>query len=166
LELLAMRPEKEAELLPLITSRMDLTVASIKNVSSENVTDEPVTSFSEDEDYDIEVSAISDEMTSAEENISIDIYSEQDKEADDEPIYEEYQAPDKLPPVFCLNDKFRFKRAIFSGSDIDFNAAMQHVATLDDYESAEQYFFGEKGLDPDNEDVMDFMDVLKTYFGA
>lgn len=68
-------------------------------------------------------------------------------------------------PVFCLNDRFRFRRAIFGGSDADFNAAMNHLAALDSYEEAEEYFFGDAGLNPADQDVTDFMEIIKKYFG-
>ena len=42
---------------------------------------------------------------------------------------------------------------------------MDYVATLDSYEEAEEYFYGDMGLDPDNEDVAAFMEIIRTYFG-
>lgn len=69
-------------------------------------------------------------------------------------------------PVFCLNDRFKFRRVIFGGSDADFNAAMDFLATLETYEEAEDYFYNDLGLDPAGEDVIEFMDVIKTYYGS
>lgn len=68
-------------------------------------------------------------------------------------------------PAFCLNDRFRFRRAIFAGSQEDFNMAMDHLATLDSYEEAEDFFIGDMALDPEDQDVADFMNVIKEYFG-
>lgn len=69
-------------------------------------------------------------------------------------------------PLFCLNDRFKFRREIFGGSDADFDAAMDFLATLETYEEAESYFYNDLGLDPANEDVAEFMDVIKTYYGS
>lgn len=68
-------------------------------------------------------------------------------------------------PAFCLNDRFRFRRAIFAGSQEDFNTAMDHLATLDSYDEAEAFFIGDMALDPEDPDVIDFMNIIKEYFG-
>jgi hypothetical protein len=36
---------------------------------------------------------------------------------------------------------------------------------MKDYEEAEQYFFGELGLDASDSDVEDFMTIIREYFG-
>ncbi len=70
-----------------------------------------------------------------------------------------------VKPAFCLNDRFRFRRSIFGGSDADFNAAMDYIATLDSYEEAEEMFYGDMDLNPESPDVIDFMNIIKEYFG-
>lgn len=98
----------------------------------------------------------------------------EDSEISEEPEYAvvEPEFPDPIAsvsasrlPTFCLNDRFRFRRAIFGGSDDDFNAAMNHLATLDSYEEAEDYFLAELGLDiSENEDVADFMNIIQNFY--
>lgn len=67
-------------------------------------------------------------------------------------------------PAFCLNDRFRFRRTIFGGSQAEFNAAMSHLAALDTAEDAEHYFVMEMGLDPDDPDVADFLEIIKNSY--
>lgn len=67
-------------------------------------------------------------------------------------------------PVFCINDRFRFKRELFNGSDAEFNDMLDKVAGMDSYEEAEHYFIAVKGLDPENETTADFLEILKTYY--
>lgn len=69
-------------------------------------------------------------------------------------------------PAFCLNDRFRFRRTLFGGSDMQFNAAMDKVAAMGDYDEAEAYFVWELGMDLDDPDVTDFMEIIKNYFGS
>lgn len=67
-------------------------------------------------------------------------------------------------PQFCLNDRFRFRRVIFGGSEAEFNNTMEYVATLPSLTRAEDYFYGDMALDPEDPDVADFMEIIKNYF--
>lgn len=67
-------------------------------------------------------------------------------------------------PAFCINDRFRFRRELFGNSDAEFNATMDHVVTMDDYEEAEDYFLGDLGWDIENPEVADFMSIIRNYF--
>lgn len=66
--------------------------------------------------------------------------------------------------VFTLNDRFRFKRELFGNSDADFNNTLALVASMENYDEAEDYFLNELQWDPAREDVKDFLDILKKYF--
>ncbi len=67
-------------------------------------------------------------------------------------------------PAFCLNDRFRFRRELFNNSDSEFSVAMNRIASMDSYEEAEEHFIEELGWDPDNQEVADFMEIIKIYF--
>ena len=67
-------------------------------------------------------------------------------------------------PVFCLNDRFRFRRALFGGSDAEFNRVLDRVVSMSGMEEAEDYIYGTLGLDPDSDDTADFMETIRTYF--
>lgn len=69
-------------------------------------------------------------------------------------------------PVFCINDRFRFRRELFHGSDEAFNDMLDKVSVMYDYDDAEAYFIGIKGMDPEDETVADFLDILKAYYEA
>lgn len=72
--------------------------------------------------------------------------------------------PNAPKPAFCINDRFRFRRELFGNSDAEFSAAMDLVATMDDYDEAEAYFFVERGWNPEQPEVMDFMAIIRNYF--
>ncbi len=73
-------------------------------------------------------------------------------------------APAVRRPVFCLNDRFRFRRALFGGSDAEFNAVLDRVASMSGMEEVEDYIYGTLGLEPDSDDTADFMETVRTYF--
>lgn len=66
--------------------------------------------------------------------------------------------------VFTINDRYRFKRDLFNSSDADFNTSLALVASMDSYEEAEDYFLGDLQWQPQREEVIDFLEILKNYF--
>ena len=66
--------------------------------------------------------------------------------------------------VFTINERFRFKRELFGNSDADFNNTLALVASMENYDEAEDYFLNEEGLNIDNPAVRDFLDIIKKYF--
>lgn len=95
----------------------------------------------------------------------------------DEPAFASYALPsEKTAPkphkiveprgklVFTINDRYRFKRDLFCNSDADFNTTLALVASMDSYDEAEDYFLGELQWNPQREEVIDFLEILKNYF--
>lgn len=66
--------------------------------------------------------------------------------------------------VFSINDRYRFKRELFHGSDVDFNTTLSLVASMDGYDEAEDYFLNDLQWDEKSPDVIDFLEMLKNYF--
>lgn len=69
-----------------------------------------------------------------------------------------------LRRLFFLNDVFLFRRELFNGSDVDFNASLAVVEELPDYAAAEDYFFNDLQWNPDSQTVQNFLKVIKKYF--
>ncbi len=67
-------------------------------------------------------------------------------------------------PVLSVNDRFRFRRELFSNSDSDFNAALNAVATMDSYDEAEAYFLHQLDWNPEERVVEEFLEMLRRYF--
>ena len=84
------------------------------------------------------------------------------------PEKETYKFDDFVEPrgrlVFSINDRYRFKRELFKGSDVDFNTTLALVASMDGYEEAEDYFFNELHWDEKSPEVLDFLEILKNYY--
>lgn len=128
-----------------------------------------------EEDYTPDFSSSSDEALFVAEGADEDdlIYSapEETKEEVKEEVKEDVKRtvrpavdPNAPKPAFCINDRFRFRRELFGNSDAAFNSAMDLVATMDDYQEAEDYFLADLGWDTEKPEVMDFMAIIRTYF--
>jgi len=180
LELLQLRPDKMKELLPLVRQRFEEAMRLLAKVSPEvqdsvpgnaDHTEATLTPEAENADDGITASENTAEIIGEEEEdalYSIDEPGDERTEDAPEANTPKAKGPDaqKQSPAFCLNDRFRFRRTIFGGSDAEFNAAMNRIASLDSYDEAEEYFYGDMGLDPEAEDVADFMGVIRNYFGS
>lgn len=183
LELLGKREDKLGDLSPLILSRLEKAISIFNSLSCNTSTAEtdtlpeaiteplpspnPTISINEHKGISLE-----QKMETPEEMIEKDdVVDETVDMVEDKvdriaiPDSEKREAKEvSEKPAFCLNDRFRFRRAIFESNDHAFNEAMNEVAGMDNYEEAEEYFYGEKGLDAENEDVQDFMTIIRQYF--
>lgn len=66
--------------------------------------------------------------------------------------------------IFSINERFRFRRELFDNSDADFNNTMALVASMENYDEAEDYFINEEGFEPSDPIVKEFLDVIKRYY--
>ena len=193
LELARLRGDKTEELIPLMKGKLDeinrffSEVTSVENVSQslpDQEYDEPAWSASEpieelenatEEDVEegpeevaaeeMAAAAEFEEEEHASESPEEESFSENPIEENMFAINEKRKGNDEMPkPAFCINDRFRFRRELFGGSDADFSAAMDLVATMENYEEAEQYFTEELGWDVEDPDVADFLAIIERYF--
>lgn len=177
LELAQLREEKIDELAPLIKAR--LAGLRANGADGTNEPNEPNSISSKDskdskdlkEPIRTEITEFSDTLDFAEE---LEKPAEDTEKSEEEPekISEEPTATSAKPksggtgrkPAFCLNDRFRFRRELFSNSDSEFSEALGRVACMDSYDEAEDYFIGSLGWDPENPEVVDFLEIIRIYF--
>lgn len=142
LELLSQRPEKEEALHPLLFTRL----AEINSLFAmlEPSAPEP---------------AQATEPVPAPEPVP-------------EPASEPEPAPEPGPgptaagrprPALCLNDRYRFTRALFGNSRKALDDALDRASRMESYEEAEEYFYGSLAFDPEDSDVSDFMAIIREY---
>lgn len=174
LELAQLREEKIDELAPLIEAR--LAALRDNGADGTNEPNEPNSISSKDskdlkEPIRTEITEFSDTLDFAEEQEKT--ADEPEKSAEEpEKISEEPTLASAKPksggtgrkPAFCLNDRFRFRRELFSNSDSEFSEALGRVACMDSYDEAEDYFIGSLGWDPENPEVVDFLEIIRIYF--
>lgn len=151
LELLQLRPEKLTELYPLIEARMSEASAKLSKLRIEDAPTVPANVVQD-----------TDNLGQINNLQQFDDLGEATKVAENAAVKPRV----KTPPAFCLNDRYRFRRTIFAGSDAEFKATMEHLATLDSYTDAEELFLQDMGLNPEDRDVADFMAIIKEYFKA
>lgn len=183
LELAQLREEKIDELAPLIEARLaGLRANGADGADGADGTNEPnepnsISSKDSKDSKDLkepirtEITEFSDTLDFAEEPEKSTEESEKSAE-EPEKISEEPTAASAKPksggtgrkPAFCLNDRFRFRRELFSNSDSEFSEALGRVACMDSYDEAEDYFIGSLGWDPENPEVVDFLEIIRIYF--
>lgn len=66
--------------------------------------------------------------------------------------------------AFTLNDKFRFRRALFGNNSSQYNEALDLISQMDTYNETADYFFTQYGWNPDDENVKAFMEIVKNHF--
>lgn len=66
--------------------------------------------------------------------------------------------------MLTLNDKFLFRRELFNGSDTELNDTLDLVASMDSMHEAEEYLYDDLQLDPENDTVRDFVNIIAAYF--
>ena len=70
----------------------------------------------------------------------------------------------KLRRLFPINEVFLFRRELFGGSDVDFNASLAVVEDLDTYAAAEDYFVSDLQWNLNDPTVAQFLAIIKKYF--
>ncbi len=194
LELAQLREDKIPELEPLIKARLhslcgneeetveEEEIASAELEQSEDAAGKPdakpesIVSSSDSLFSESEFAPVNEEKAD-EEFVEYSVLPEDEEPVTAKPasgMHISYPAQEQLPsgdfsstskkPAFCLNDRFRFRRELFGNSDAEFSAAMNTIASMENYEEAEEYFLGELGWNPENEDVADFLAIIAQYF--
>lgn len=107
---------------------------------------------------------------------------EDDMKHDAEDVPAEYPDDDRLPEdsfsesrnlprkdvrrMFTINDRYRFRRELFSNNDVDFNDNLNLIQAMTSYEDAEDYFYNDLQWDAESEDVIEFMSIIYKYFNS
>lgn len=87
--------------------------------------------------------------------------------SDDKLTLDEKLARDRAADIskaFTINDKFRFRRELFRGSDEEFKETLDVIASMSSMDEAEEYFYNDLCWDADNEDVKEFMAIVAKHF--
>lgn len=71
-----------------------------------------------------------------------------------------------LKKAFTLNDKFRFRRELFNGSEAEFDRTLDLLVAMGSYEEAKKYLVEDLLLDERQETVADFLAIIKRHFSA
>lgn len=150
LELLSHRPDKQSDLYPLIGKRVD----EISRLWTRLNTEEPETSAPSNDPKELNDPNDPPAFNSADNSV----YSGYSDSAD----FTEPAA--RKAPALCLNDRFRFTRVLAGNDRCRFDAILEKLAQLPDYEAARDYLIEECDADFDDPEVVDFLDILQNYY--
>ncbi len=98
---------------------------------------------------------------------------EADSAAAEEAIAQEKHRPEiqaseeagaKMLKLFTLNDRFRFRRELFGGSDTAMKAILAVIATMPTLDDAKRYLTEDQGMDPESEEVSYFFEIIAPYY--
>lgn len=159
LELLSHRPDKQADLYPLIGKRVDeiSRLWTTLNYKAPEIS---------------APSNISADLKDPKDPKDLkDLKDPKDLNAPDNSVYSGYsdsadftQPAMRKAPALCLNDRFRFTRVLAGNDRNRFDAILEKLAQLPDYEAARDYLIEECNADIDDPEVVDFLDILQNYY--
>lgn len=69
-----------------------------------------------------------------------------------------------IKTYFTINDKFRFRRELFSNNDADFTDSLNLVQAMQSIEEAEDYFYNDLQWDAESDDVKEFFIIINKFF--
>lgn len=69
-----------------------------------------------------------------------------------------------LDKAITLNDRFRFTRELFGGSDSLFRQTIATLKTIPTLEEAREYLLFDLGFDAQNENVADFLEIIENHY--
>lgn len=69
-----------------------------------------------------------------------------------------------LSKAFTINDRFRFQLHIFDGDKTTFNSTIGAISAMNDLDSAMTYLSGLVDIDSEDQDMVDFITIIKNHF--
>lgn len=71
-----------------------------------------------------------------------------------------------LDKAITLNDRFRFTRELFGGSDSLYRQTIATLKSIPTLEDAREYLLFDLGFDAQNENVADFLEIIENHYSA
>ena len=178
--------ELDDELSELLPEFQPMEEAEQQEISQETPITEPVSESEPESESESESEPVLEPIFAAEEEVSDavvvnwDSSSELqeplstaiDNTSDLQPLQQSIRLDEKLQracskdlrAAFSLNDTFRFRRELFGNNAAEMSDAITLVETMKSWDEAEEYFYNDLGWNKDNEDVKDFMAIIKNHF--
>lgn len=66
-----------------------------------------------------------------------------------------------LRSAFSINDRFRFRRELFGGSDAEMQEVLDQLGAMENPEQADAYMLAYPGFDANNPEVVAFMAIVR-----
>lgn len=68
--------------------------------------------------------------------------------------------------AFTINDKFRYRKALFGNSAAQYKEALDLISQMNSYDQAADYFLNNYGWNPEDNEVKGFLKILEHHFNA
>lgn len=178
--------ELDDELSDLLSEFQPMEEAEQKEISQETPITEPVSESEPESESESESEPVLEPIFAAEEEVSDAVVVNWDSSSElQEPLSTSIDNTSGLQPLqqsirldeklqracskdlraaFSLNDTFRFRRELFGNNAAEMSDAITLVETMKSWDEAEEYFYNDLGWNKDNEDVKDFMAIIKNHF--
>lgn len=143
--------------------------------NSTDISDETIEDSNSDNDHvqdetqgkvDEQPSTINECDTDESEDCTSETAEEDDQESDTTPV----EPAPAVEPVkqkvkfhFSVNDRFRFRRELFNFNDEEMDEALDIAAQMSTIEELEDYFFNDLCMDPSDETVQDFINIISDH---
>lgn len=75
-----------------------------------------------------------------------------------------HKAKGDIRKYFTLNDNYKFRRELFENSVDRYSAALSYIESLPSLQSAKDYCFNILGWDKENDEVIQFINIISAYF--
>lgn len=150
----------ETDSLKAVESVVDTLIAELPESEIENVDNEKVFG---DVDCDEDTSYICDTEKQAQDNEDFMIMEESEEAIRLDEALQRTLSKD-LSRAFSLNDRFRYRRELFSNSEVEMRNTLNIVEAMQSYAEAEDYFYGDLEWDSESTEVKDFMTIIKNHF--
>lgn len=174
LELQALRPDKKDDLRHLIDGRIKEINAIWAELSRPGKKEDyvPAVSAVAETENIMEIKSGTENVVETESEPEASIYSVPVDDVDVSLTMESLREPKlevtadapRAVPALCLNDRFQFTRVIAGGDRAAFDKILKKVSELPDYDAARDYVLGDCHADPDDPEVMDFLEILQQYY--
>lgn len=70
-----------------------------------------------------------------------------------------------LRSAFTVNDRYRFRRELFGNSEGEMADTLELLGAMSSIEEAEEYLLSDLGWDGRNDDVAEFLNVIRQCYG-
>lgn len=70
----------------------------------------------------------------------------------------------ELRKYFTLNDRFRYRRELWGGSDVAYQAGIAQIASMKSLSEVKRYLIEDLEQAPDSPEVADFLELVAPYF--
>lgn len=171
-------PERNAETKPMVKEPDETSESQDETESTESQTEETdMEKLAETVEYEQEEDSEPEAGNSQQEETKLDEAQAEEDEMDSESAEMSIVAKNNAPEInrkkkegaqmlkmLTLNDRFRFRRELFGGSDTAMVVTLEEVSNYDNIYEVKKYLMENCGLTADNQILNEFVETIAPFF--